>query len=356
MQPPPKAMDNAKNLLEFDTDDRVPQSTENQPDGAPSTTIDSRGDLHLVVGSSSERSKEARRFIVCSRALSRVSPYFDRMLYGPFAEAKHDKEHWIVNLEEDSPAPFEVFATIAHGYLTRIPRTVTVDQLYDLTTLTHYYDATGILAPWAQSWVASLHQPFSEINHFKMLWVAWELGQGNLFESIARRILMDAPASAFSSDSPIATLRMPPGIIERINAIRIETVDALLDIFRQLIGLLAPEDGKQRVCIHGGYMGPYKCESMILGSISFCLLRANLWPLPETADVSMSISDLHRILLDLVIHDIGRHMKGGEDHSECNPKEILLSKIQRVLVNMPDIVLEPLKRQILAQHKKISGY
>ena len=80
---------------------------------------------------------------------------------------------------------------------------------------------------------------------------------------------------------------------------------------------------------------------MILGSMTFCLTRAGLWPLPEgPADVDMSIRELHRTLEGLVIHDIGQASKRDLDHAECNPKEFLGSRMKVALANVADPVQE----------------
>ncbi|KAG8407249.1 hypothetical protein J3458_020738 [Metarhizium acridum] len=55
--------------------------------------INRHGDLRLKVGSPQQAGDticQSVEFLVCSRALARASPVFDRMLYGAFAEASHN--------------------------------------------------------------------------------------------------------------------------------------------------------------------------------------------------------------------------------------------------------------------------
>ncbi|KAI0450746.1 hypothetical protein F5B21DRAFT_507932 [Xylaria acuta] len=93
-------------------------------------------------------------FCVCSRALARASPVFEQMLYGNFTKKQTKAAgEWVVDLPEDKPSSFELLATISHCYLHQVPRTLSLDQLYDLTMLTHIYDTTRIPVLWCQGWV-----------------------------------------------------------------------------------------------------------------------------------------------------------------------------------------------------------
>ena len=88
-------------------------------------------------------------------------------------------------------------------------------------------------------------------------------------------------------------------------------------------------------------MGHHRCESMILGSMTFCLARAGLWPLPEATDVEESVVELYTKSVNLVIHDIGRPSpKSAEDHSQCNPIRFLMDNIKSIIDNIPDPVTE----------------
>lgn len=88
-------------------------------------------------------------------------------------------------------------------------------------------------------------------------------------------------------------------------------------------------------------MGHHRCESMILGSMTFCLARSGLWPLPEAAEVEESVVELYTKLVNLVIHDIGRPSpKSGEDHSKCNPMQHLMENIKRIIDNIADPVTD----------------
>ncbi len=165
---------------------------------SPFVTVDRRGDVRLKVGCNHDGNDlewQQSEFLACSRTLARASPVFDRMLYGPYAEATHDNSaDWIVRLPDDKPFPLQVFLNIAHANFAMVPKVLSVDNLYDLAALTNYYDATLLLSPWIQGWLASAAEIIRDANIIlpRMLWVSWEFGCKESFSTVARRILMEA--------------------------------------------------------------------------------------------------------------------------------------------------------------------
>lgn len=72
-----------------------------------SVEFDQRGDLKLRVGPPNETTSNS--FLVCSRTLARVSPVFDRILYGSSAEAKPaDAEGWVVDLPRPDQSKWNI--------------------------------------------------------------------------------------------------------------------------------------------------------------------------------------------------------------------------------------------------------
>lgn len=141
---------------------------------------------------------------------------------------------------------------------------------------------------------------------------------------------------------------------ERICAVRNETVDALLGVMRSFIELLTVVDEGPRWCRHATFMGPHRCESMILGSMTFCLTRAGLCPVPEDAgSVEHSILGLYEAFANLVIHDIGQPVKGEGDHRGCNPQEYLVEQMKEVLARMRSPLREGDREQLDAQAKRL---
>lgn len=196
-------------------------SPNNGTGSAELTEMDSQGDVVFIVGSAAEDTP-AHRFRVCSRTMARVSTVFDRMLHGNFAEGKGAAANsnnaagdWVVELRDDKPETFDLFASIAHAKFRRVPRSLSIDRLYDLTVLTHYYDATPMLTPWLQSWVAAIGEaPEAGLDGLlmpKLLWISWELGHKQLFETTARRMVMESRGTG--EETGLEGLVMPPDII-----------------------------------------------------------------------------------------------------------------------------------------------
>ncbi|CAI4213550.1 unnamed protein product [Parascedosporium putredinis] len=224
---------------------------------------------------------------------------------------------------------------------SKVPKTVSIDELYDLTVLTNYLDSTKSLVPWIERWMALIN-----INEIKsefmaqFLWIAWEFGARDDFVVIARRMLMELEGSALEESFCTLDQSRPPDIMERIQAIRLQTFQAILNIFREMADHLIVVDERVRWCRYHTWMGHHRCESMILGSMTFCLTRAGLWPIPDAEELDCSLLDLHRKLTTLVIHDIGKtgDSKSEANHHECNPGPFLLDQVQRVMSEMPSPV------------------
>ena len=100
--------------------------------------------------------------------MSRISPFFDGMLYSNFAESKANSTTedgiWSVDLPSDKPAAMEIFLNICYDAFDRHPKFLSVDDSYDLTILTHYWDARPILQPWIAGWMARVEEIISDAS------------------------------------------------------------------------------------------------------------------------------------------------------------------------------------------------
>lgn len=143
-------------------------------------TLDREGDLRLEVGEGAAK----KTFVVCSRSVARASKPFHIMFYGPYKESK-DRQmdtNWTVSLPEDDPEAFATIMHIVHGDFTKVPATVSRDQLYQITVLTDKYNMTDVLRPWADAWISPLcTRPPVCLGDEVLIWIAWELGHKELF-------------------------------------------------------------------------------------------------------------------------------------------------------------------------------
>lgn len=190
-----------------------------QPDSE--VEIDPRGDVRLRVGGAAD-SAEVTTFRACSRTLARASPVFDRMLYGSFAESKPqppadggEAANWVVDLPDDNARAMRTLLDITHGHFSAVPAALSVGELYDLTVLTHYYDATRSLAPWAGAWAARVEGAAADDGAPapKVLWIAWELGRGETFAGVARQMLMESEGPCLKGSPELLGVQTPPDII-----------------------------------------------------------------------------------------------------------------------------------------------
>jgi hypothetical protein len=331
-------------------------STQNNNISTRTVIVDPRGDLILGTGLSDAGCGPAQDFQVCSRSLARMSPVLERMLYGSFAESNApDQSNWTIDLPEIRPATFAMLANICHGHFDKVAKTLRTDELFDLIVLTHYYDCTPVLAPWAERWLAHIREPaaFNELEMYRVLFICQELGDKQRFETTARRLVMESREMLRRDELFEQLGGHMSHIVDRIDTIREDAIDAMLALFRELSDTLVVVDERPRWCKYASYMGPHRCESMILGSVVFCLTRAGLWPLPDPREVEDTVMGLYRKMTGIVIHDIGRVEKGGNDHAKCNPRDFLLERLKRILVDMRDPLAEEERKYVVRQRQKL---
>ncbi|KAF7554623.1 hypothetical protein G7Z17_g2755 [Cylindrodendrum hubeiense] len=321
-------------------------------------SLDKHSDIELLVGSCDDI--PATTFQCCSRTLARSSPVFSRILYGSSAEDINQPSSTgerIVNLPHDDPVPFAVFLNIIHGHFDRVPQEIACNTLYDLIALTNHHGATRTLAPWADSWIASIKQ---QANHdrtlvFKILCICWELRCAGGFAEAARYILIQSNKSELADIPDDGGLKTPPDIVgmscladahlrkktkrirERIRAIRIQTIRELLGTIDDAVRSLIIVDEKPRWSHNSRWMDSRRCESIVLGSLMFALMGAGLWPLPDANDIQESIAELRTKIASLVFYDIGPDV--GEvdvDYSACNPGPRILDQIGKIMADTAD--------------------
>ncbi|KAH7140387.1 hypothetical protein B0J13DRAFT_586129 [Dactylonectria estremocensis] len=282
------------------------------------------GDLKLRVGTPQGKDKRVESFIVCSRTLARASPIFEEMLYGQLAESI-----------------FQAFALASHGILHKVPKNLSLDQLYDLTTLTHYYDATKVLLPWIKSWMRLIGEPVSTMSMSKILWVSWELGRRHVFEETAKCLVMKCRGSFLAADSGLHALQMPPGVVESVAKIRMEAIESLLNVFHNLIDNLVTSNKGSKVCQYGSFLTSNPCESMILGSVTIGLLQ----------EIDLSIVEVYQKLTDIIIYDFGQGSAEDVDHSRCNPAAFLRKKAVGIFETIPSPMTDWQRQQIETRNK-----
>jgi hypothetical protein len=177
---------------------------------APTVICDPEGDLRLKVGAQSHP-REQLEFIVSSKALSRASRPFKKMLYGNFREsmkATSTTENWVVELPEDSPYGMAVLLHIIHSEDKLVCEyRITLVQLYRILVVSEKYDVTHVLGPWVNAWFKphaklaknrklvqdpEIQEPEIDL----LLRVAWELGADDVFKHVAMSMCLECEVNS----------------------------------------------------------------------------------------------------------------------------------------------------------------
>ncbi|EGO59360.1 hypothetical protein NEUTE1DRAFT_145391 [Neurospora tetrasperma FGSC 2508] len=208
--------------------------------------IDAEGDLLLDVGGDEDsESSQPQRLRVCSSTLRRHSPVWKQMLFGPWKESKPanvKSEEWIVKLPGDSVKPLQIVLNIIHGRFSQIPHSLDLDELYNLLIFTNKYDLTATLRPWCVQWAVVAHGDLSSEDTLKSLFVAWELGDENLFALRIEEISVNtSPQDSFPSIQAVNLFRKPG-----------------------LAGGSEAEDEEWIVLEHQDYLGPHDIIDVLL--------------------------------------------------------------------------------------------
>ncbi|KAJ4419908.1 hypothetical protein N0V85_000795 [Neurospora sp. IMI 360204] len=142
--------------------------------------IDPKG--NLILEALTDESK-IKKFRVCSRALRRQSPVWERMLFGPWKESKPtDKKEWVVQLLDDPAHPLEIVLSIIHGKFDGVPPSPSLQTIHQLVVMANKYDITSIARPWCTNWLhVASNSNLPPTDVVKSLYVAWELGDEHLF-------------------------------------------------------------------------------------------------------------------------------------------------------------------------------
>ncbi|KLU84623.1 hypothetical protein MAPG_03663 [Magnaporthiopsis poae ATCC 64411] len=289
-------------------------------------SFDDSGDLQLIVGA--EGSPEITTFTVCSRALSRGSPVFRRMLNGPWTEKQPlDGSAWTVKLPEDHPSSMRVLLGILHAHFRHVHPIWPILQLYQLCVCADKYDITQPLSPWAASWCMQTRMTprATTEDNAQAAWIAWVLGDKELLEMATKELVWKSkPASLRSMTAPCLVHLDSTGILERVKGTqRVKAarfVETLQDIWRQYL----PSQALGNICVESSYSASSEdkkcCGILILGSLTASLNSAGLLPSskpPKYEDITLhDLGDSGRRIAQEIVT---RPSRGSNTHKSCGP-------------------------------------
>ncbi|KAI0838003.1 hypothetical protein F5Y06DRAFT_304083 [Hypoxylon sp. FL0890] len=297
--------------------------------------IDPDGDLHLEVG----LGEAAVTYVVCSKALARVSRFFKQLLYGGFAESKENhgqdaKTNWTVSLPEDDPKSILTVLYMVHAMFDRVPEEIDSRDLYGITVLTDKYDLTHILRPWARGWSSQVFAASGSVD--ERIWIAWELGYESLFKNLVQYLVLDLTARDLRQGRPSrkGTLQ-PPGLDDFLKLARLEKISELLSGPQQLMDSIA--NTEFGVC----RMQSKDCATSMLAEIKRSLRQLGLYPLPRADEIQRCPSVLGEILLSL-------DLRVTRDGHTCDAREYVKNHVKHALdakIDLPEAFLHHLQSQ-----------
>ncbi|KAJ2969301.1 hypothetical protein NUW58_g10021 [Xylaria curta] len=293
------------------------------------------------------------------------------MLYGEFEERKKprpgggnfERTEWTIKLPEDNPTALALLLNIVHGRFDVVPSyedLLYIRDLYNVSVVTDKYDMTHILQPWARGWMrstlcsteltgGSLREQYCQ----ERLWISWELGDRANFEEIAKVLLLTSCLSIRDTNSlRCAGVFEPPEIYDIIEQTRLDTIKALLAPFDNTIQGLITKDAT--LCRKHTKKKNYTdyCLPSMLGIGIQSLHSMGLWPIPQPAEVSWSVSVLSEKLKDVKIENKGHtDVDHGRAH-KCSLGPALQLEIEKVLNSIPSLLTEGHERHLESQAKK----
>ncbi|KAJ1330873.1 armadillo repeat-containing protein 5 [Microdochium nivale] len=289
--------------------------------------VDERGDLMLHVGDATAEGSTTAKFQVCSRTMARSSSVFARMLFGRFMEAKpaSPDEEWKVNLPDDDVDTMEQLLHLMHGNFSHFKLGSDFDSTKDIKALYNFfvaadkYDCTTLAQPWTQLWL-SVVQKMTMMDHEMCLmfaWIYYQIGHKKLYESVVEKLVWETQQDTAAS-FPVV---VPPSMLDNMLQNRQKKLTVIMQPVKNCIEVLTgPNAEKENYCRseRAGYYDNYgnigsrkDCTDRIYGAVLRQLIQANLWPLPETSNSSLTPQELKNVL-----RSINTASEGGF-HSQC---------------------------------------
>ncbi|KAJ0372195.1 hypothetical protein COL26b_009237 [Colletotrichum chrysophilum] len=327
----------------------------------PTKILDSKGDLYLVVGSDI-RAGDPSTFLVCSKALARASPVFDKMLFGPFAESRPSTESskqdsvWIVHLPGDEPAHFEVVLNILHcNAISRrshnaspFPSSQAWSPLRINLEPEDIYEAKLTLH-------IALH--FGCIPTFE--YALWSITSRSSISKDGRLSIVPEPFMNFNArgeeiaampqdlDKYLGDL-IPMEIVDQIKDHRAKSVLGMMEPFVTLHDDLA--NGHRRCSIPGDQD---ECDSMLLGSLIRSFRRTTLGQPSKDAvqQYRGSVLDLEGKLEEFDLMTLRSHDHLSECHKDLQERRMMIEKY----ASGSAVVLHPQQKKHLERQTVKTG-
>ncbi|KAJ5017601.1 hypothetical protein K4K57_008198 [Colletotrichum sp. SAR 10_99] len=351
------------------------------PMPTPSKTFDSKGDLYLVVGSNI-RAGDPSTFLVCSKALARASPVFDKMLFGPLAEPRPSTESskqdsaWIVHLPEDEPAHFEVVLNILHCNFKEVPQDFSFLLLSGIVAVADKYDCIEIFRPWIDVWITDVE--LEDVYEAKLaLHIAWHLGCISTFREA---LLVITEQSFISEDGHIFIFPKgfpdlnedgeeiaaePQGLekylgdlipLEAVDQIKDHRAKVVIEIMNPFVTLHDDLANGQRRCSTPDDHD--ECDNMLLGSLVRSFRQTTLREPSKDAvqQYRGSVIDLEGNLDGVNLMTLRSHDRSSECYRDLQKRRMEMRKFDSIFKRSIAVVLLPQQIEHLQRQAVKSGW
>lgn len=286
---------------------------------------------------------------------------------------------------DDDPSALLLILQIAHLKFSAIPRSCTYDMLLKLAILSDKYDVAGLVRPYLEGWVDGVKDTVNSPGHEGWLFISWTFGLVGTFTRVAKSLVVsmkrdERTGQARESCGALVTAQglpledgvlMPVGSIERINAIREETLYAIEAVCLETIARFSPTSPP--VCKNS----TRHCDAAVFGSLVFGL--RNYFPImgpPAQSYINMSINDLCERLDKVIVYTFPQTYSTGPGgggigsggggfanlnkrdyayygaHTSCNLGEEMKRRVQRLVGEVESPVAEEQVRHMVAQREK----
>ncbi|KAK8006017.1 hypothetical protein PG991_012314 [Apiospora marii] len=351
--------------------------------------LDEDGDLLIKVIDPSG-SDEKRGFLVDTHAVGRSSEKWRELVKTGQAESGVAKPAWII-LEGDA-ASYGVLFSIMHCKFADVPLRLSKDQLFALLTITEEYQATHLLKPWTATWLAphqdlpktlfvGTNQNVGELH--KRLWIAWVLGEKELFRKSVKRIIeklnIDVDSNIFIEKIPFSQKPEVPGLSERYN----NRTQELYRVFERLMehhinsqnfdshDASEESDRKDcecswddcqrngefcRLCVELGVEEVEMCNSIVIGSMTRGFHRKKSY-LASCDPSGRSVKIIYEQLREIKIYCFATlidYNVSTTEHCFCNPSKRIHANLDGIMNNIAN-VLDPTMETHLEHRAKLTG-
>jgi len=343
----------------------APSSPENQ-DCTPSVSVspipptiylDGDGDLRLRA--TAEKEGHTQDFVVCSRALMRLSPVFKVLLSGRFEESRPTEGEWIVALPDDDREALLTLLNIIHARFGMVPDKPRLEELYRILCVANKYDMTEAVRPWAGNWAKLAEEAQNDKtgdNPAMLTFVAWELGHEELYAKMVQKFLGECSIDENGRLTTPKGLCLedydhigPLDLLVKIGESRRTIVQSVLNRFHDISKtLLNGEHCHKRTIAAKDSMF---CDYVIFGSLCRATFKIRGSLLPESADdIAESVNGFWSSAQNIINSIIC-----VSNHGSCSPAPNLGAKLDEELVMSQEVIVTPSHKCYMKKQRQKTG-